>query len=276
MSAGDASQVSLPPALVAALTPLGSVCVALSGGVDSSVVLVAATAVLGREQVVGLTVVSPLYVAEELEDARSLCLQLGCRHEVIPVDHFGDERFVVNPPDRCYYCKARLCDEMMAVAGRLGCQTLLDGVNNDDLADYRPGLRAADERGVRHPLLEAGLGKADVRALARSLGLAIWDKPANACLASRIPYKEAITPQKLRAVAAAEAGLHAIGFRQCRVRHHGVVARVEVPLAELPRAAGELRGRVVAAVRAAGFAYVTLDLGGLRTGSLNEVLAGER
>lgn len=262
----------LPDALAAVLEPLGSACVALSGGVDSSVTLAAAAAVLGPGNVTAITADSPTFIDAELAAARSLCDELGVRHLVISTMELDDDGFVANTPDRCYHCKALFLDDMAAAAARLGCAALLDGVNADDPADHRPGLRAADERGVLHPLLQAGLGKDAVRALARDLGLAVWDRPANACLASRIPYGARITDAKLRAVAAAEAALRELGLRECRVRHHGTVARVELPVADLSRATGELRERIVAAVLAAGFAYAALDLHGFRSGSMNEVL----
>lgn len=267
-----ATPAPVPPALRAALGPEGPVCVSLSGGVDSSVVLAAAVAVFGPGQVTALTADSPTFIAGELAAARRLCTDLGVRHLVVQTAELDDERFVANAPDRCYHCKAGLLGALGAATDELGCVALFDGVNADDPADHRPGLRAADERGVRHPLLEAGFGKQAVRALARELGLAAWDRPADACLASRIPYGERITTEKLHAVAAAEAGVRRLGFRECRVRHHGAVARVELPVGELPRATGELRPRLVAAVAAAGFTYVALDLQGLRSGSLNEVL----
>jgi uncharacterized protein len=274
-SDASASRALLPGTLVEILAPLGSVAVAFSGGVDSSVVLAAATAVLGSHNVVAVTAASETYLDEELSAARALALRLGVRHEVIATSELSDECFAANPPDRCYHCKAHLVEAFALVARRHGCASLLDGANRDDLGDHRPGMRAATERGVRHPLLEAGLGKADVRALARALGLPTWNRPANACLASRIPYGEPITAEKLRMIGAAEAGLRGLGLTVCRVRYHGTVARVEVEREQIPRAAGELRERIVEVVRAAGFAYVALDLEGFRSGSMNEVLARE-
>jgi len=268
----SAASAALPAALRATLGRQGPVCVSLSGGVDSSVVLAAAVAVFGPGQVAALTADSPTFIAGELAAARRLCADLGVQHLVVQTAELDDERFVANPPDRCYHCKAGLLGLLLAAADELGCVALFDGVNADDPADHRPGLRAADERGVRHPLLEAGLGKQAVRTLARELGLAAWDRPADACLASRIPYGERITAEKLRAVAAAEAALHRLGFAECRVRHHGALARVELPVGELPRATGEVRLQLIAAVAAAGFTYVALDLQGFRSGSLNEVL----
>jgi len=248
---------------------LGTVCVAFSGGVDSSLALAAAARALGAENVVAFTAVSPTYLDEELEVARSVAAQLGVRHAVVSTHEFDDPRFVANSRERCYYCKAALLDEMARVAAQHGCAALADGANADDVHDHRPGMRAAAERGVLHPLMEAGIGKQDVRRLARELGLTVWDAPQQACLASRIPYGEPITPDKLAAVAAAEAGLRELGFRQCRVRHHGVVGRVEIESDELGRALDQ-REEIARRVRAAGFIYAALDLDGFRSGSMNE------
>jgi pyridinium-3,5-biscarboxylic acid mononucleotide sulfurtransferase len=262
----------LPDGLAVILTPLGSAAVAFSGGVDSSVALAAAAAVLGPENVVAVTAASETYLEEELATARAQAARLGVAHEIVATGELNDESFAANPPERCYHCKSHLVEALTRVAERHGCAALLDGANADDLRDHRPGMRAASEGGVRHPLLEAGLGKTEVRALARALDLPTWDRPANACLASRIPYGEPITAEKLRAIGAAEAGLRGLGFDVCRVRHHGPVARVELEPGQLGRAAGECRERIVAVVRAAGFAYVALDLEGFRSGSMNEVL----
>jgi uncharacterized protein len=264
----------LPVELVAVVAPLGSAAVAFSGGVDSSVVLAAAAAVLGADRVVAVTASSETYVEEELTVARTLATQLGVRHEVIATEELADKCFASNPPDRCYHCKSHLVEALALVAERHHCAAMIDGANRDDLTDHRPGMQAASQAGVRHPLLEAGLGKSEVRALARALRMPIWNRPANACLASRIPYGEPITAEKLRAIASAEAALRALGFAVCRVRHHGAVSRVEVEPEQLAHAAGEMRERIVAAVRAAGFVYVALDLQGFRSGSMNEVLAG--
>jgi uncharacterized protein len=258
-------------ALAAVLAPLGSACVAFSGGVDSSLVLAAAARELGAANVIAFTASSETYRDAELAEARDFVAGLGLRHVVRNTAELADERFAANPRERCYFCKSALVDELVAVAKAEGVATLLDGANIDDQGDWRPGLRATRERGVRHPLIEAGLGKADVRELAHALGLPTWDKPQQACLASRIPYGDAITVEKLRQIEAAEDVLRELGFAEFRVRHHGPVARIEVAEAEIGRAANSARAELARRLRALGFTYVTLDLTGFRSGSMNEV-----
>jgi pyridinium-3,5-biscarboxylic acid mononucleotide sulfurtransferase len=248
--------------------------VAFSGGVDSSLVLAAAVRALGTANVVAYTAVSATYLPEELDVARQLAAGLGVRHVAVETHEFDLPSFTENPRERCYFCKRELVAEMRRVAAEQSCAALVDGANLDDLGDHRPGMKATAEAGVRHPLLDAGIGKAEVRRLAQELGLSTWDAPQQACLASRIPYGEPITPQKLAAVAEAERVLRELGFRQCRVRHHGAVARVEVEPDDLPRAAGEARAAIVAGLHAAGFTWVALDLDGFRSGSMNEAPSG--
>jgi pyridinium-3,5-biscarboxylic acid mononucleotide sulfurtransferase len=260
--------------LEAELAPLDSACVAFSGGVDSSLVLAVAARSLGPARVVAFTAVSATYLPEELQTARDLAARLGVRHVVVETHEFDDPAFTGNSRERCYFCKRGLVAEMVRVAAETGCAALLDGANLDDLGDHRPGMRATAEGGVAHPLLAAGIGKDEVRRLSRELGLATWDAPQQACLASRIPYGEPITVAKLRAVAAAERELHGLGFRQCRVRHHGSVARVEVESGDLERALAA-RATIARRLRALGFTYVTLDLEGFRTGSMNEAPAAD-
>ncbi len=255
--------------LLAQFDGVGSACVAFSGGVDSSVVLAAAARALGPARVTAFTAVSPTYLEAELAVARAVAAGLGVEHVVAATREFDDPRFVANSRDRCYYCKAGLLDEMGRVAGERGRDALFDGANADDAGDHRPGLRAAAERGVRQPLRAAGIGKDEVRRLARDFGLPTAEAPQQACLASRVPYGEPITTEKLAAVAAAEAALHELGFRQCRVRHHGQVARLEIEAGDLERAV-EWRDELSRRVRAAGFTYVALDLDGFRSGSMNE------
>ena len=249
---------------------IASACVAFSGGVDSSLLLWAAARRLGPDHVVAFTATSATYLPEELAAARGFATDLGVAHVVVETDEFDDPSFVRNDRDRCYHCKRHLVESMAAVARERGCDALLDGANLDDLGDHRPGMRAALEAGVRHPLLDAGLGKAAIRALAQGAGLRVWDAPQQACLASRLPYDEPITPEKLAAVAAAERALRELGFRQCRVRHHGQVARVEVEAHEIGRAAGPAREQIARRLHDAGFTYVSLDLDGFRSGSMNE------
>jgi uncharacterized protein len=255
--------------LLAEFDGLGCACVAFSGGVDSSLVLAAAVRALGAERVVAFTAVSPTYLPEELEVARGVTRELGVVHEVVATHEFDDPGYTSNARDRCYRCKAGLLDEMATVAARHGCAVLIDGANADDLGDHRPGMKASAERGVLHPLLAVGIGKEEVRRLARELALPTWDAPQQACLASRIPYGRPITVEKVAAVGAAERVLRELGFRQCRVRHHGSIARVEVETADLGRAV-EAREEIARRLRALGFAYVTLDLDGFRSGSMNE------
>ena len=262
----------------AVLKPLGRVCVAFSGGVDSSVVLALSTRVLGAGQVLAFTAVSETYRDDELAAARALAESLGVRHLTWQTRELDDQRFVANGRERCYYCKSTLLTAMARAASEAGITALIDGANRDDLGDERPGLRACAEHGVRHPLIEAGLGKAAVRALARALDLPVWSKPAEACLASRIAYDEPVTADKLRQVAAAEDVLRGLGLGpELRVRHHGSIARIELPAGEVERAvAPALRDLLVSRMRALGFTYVTLDLQGFRSGSMNEAPWSER
>jgi len=258
--------------LVVKLREIGPCVVAYSGGVDSSVVLAAAAAALGPQNVLAVTASSATTIGQELETARACAAEAGVHHLVIETDELGDPEYAANTPDRCFFCRRHLAVSLNSLARERGLRAVVDGANADDLSDHRPGMRAASEAGVRHPLIEAGLGKEAVRLAARELGLAVWDRPQNACLASRIPYGEPVTAEALRQVAEAEEFLRKLGFRQCRVRHHGAVARVEVELDDVPRAAGAMRERIVGGLRAAGFTYVALDLAGFRSGSMNEVL----
>jgi len=254
-------------ALRAGLRRLDRVAVAFSGGADSAFLAWMANDTLGPERALAVTAVSPSLAADEGRDCAALAREWGLRW--LPADTAELERpeYVANGVDRCYHCKAELMDVVGPVAAREGATVVL-GVNVDDLDDHRPGQRAAGERGAVFPLVAAGFTKADVRRASRDLGLRTWDKPAAACLASRIPYGTPVTLSTLDAVGRAEAALRRLGFRQLRVRHHGDVARIEVDVHELVSAI-DRRHEVVGAVKAAGYRWVTLDLEGFRSGNLN-------
>ena len=256
------------------LAELGSTAVAYSGGTDSSYLLAICLDVLGTDRVLALTADSPLTPRRELAEARDLAAQLGARHLVLPSDDLANPAIAANPPDRCYHCKFSRFGALLEVARARGLAHLLHGENADDVGDYRPGSRAAEELGIRAPLREAGLTKADVRALSRERGLPTWDKPANACLASRFPYGTPLTAEGLARVEAAEEALRrAWGLCQLRVRDHFPIARLEVPPEEIARLAQpEARAVAVEQLRALGYRYVTLDLAGYRMGSLNDEL----
>jgi len=245
--------------------------VAFSGGVDSAFVLHVASKV--REDVVALTAVSPTLPDAERAACVAFTESRGIRHLLVPSNEMEVEGFAGNPVNRCYFCKTELYSLARGQAARLGVNAIADGVNLDDLGDHRPGLVAADEHRITHPLVDAGMSKADVRGAARALGLDEWNKPAFACLSSRFPYGTAITEERLHMVGSVETLLRDLGFRQVRVRYHGDVCRIEVLPADLPRlVADDVRERVLAAAREAGFRYTTLDLQGYRMGSLNEGL----
>lgn len=257
------------------LRDLGSVLVCYSGGVDSAFVLAVATEELG-ERAVGLTAVSPSLADFEEQAARELARELGALHRVVESGELDDEAYRRNEPDRCFHCKSELYRLAHDRARAWGLAHVVNGTNADDLGDYRPGLRAADDAGVKSPLVELGFTKEDVRAAARLVGLPVWDKPAAACLSSRIPFGTSVTRERLLQIGGLERALHALGFRQVRVRYHGDLARIELDPSELSRAAEpELRLAIVEAGKRAGFLYVTLDLLGYRMGSHNEALGRE-
>ena len=249
---------------------LESVVVAFSGGVDSTLLLKMCCDVLGR-RVVAVTVDSPIHPAHELGDAVKMAELLQVKHLVIQSQELENPRFKANSPDRCYHCKKGLFRALKEIAAAQGVSNVVEGSNVDDLGDYRPGIRAADELGIRHPLREAGLTKSEIRALSKEMGLPIWNKPSLACLASRIPYGTPITLETLASIDAAETFIRSLGIAQVRVRHYGHTARIEVEPGDIENLAGEAtRQRIVDHLKGLGYLYVALDLAGYRTGSLNE------
>lgn len=256
------------------LVHLDSALVAFSGGVDSTYLLWVAHKVLGAERVIALTATSPTYPAHELEESRGLAASIGVRQLVVESNELEIPGFADNPPRRCYHCKHELFALCTAKAGELGLTAVIDGANRDDLADFRPGHEAARELGVRSPLLEADLGKEEIRELSRRAGLPTAAKQPFACLASRFPYGTRITAERLRQIDRCETFLREHGFGTYRVRFHGEVARIEVGSADMPRLLDPvIRSALVATCKAAGFTYVALDLEGYRTGSMNAGLA---
>ena len=252
----------------------GSALVAFSGGADSALVLKIAVEQLGP-RARALTAVSVTMARRERDGVIEFAREIGAAVDLVDSHELERPGFAQNPVDRCYHCKSELLEIARPHADQLGLAEVLLGTNLDDLGDHRPGLAAARERGARQPLVEAGLTKAEVRECSRRLGLSTWDKPQLACLSSRFPYGTTITPERLAQVDRLEEGLHDLGFRQLRVRWHDEVARVEIDEPDLPRAL-ELRRRIVALGKEAGFRYVTLDLAGFRSGSLNEGLVALR
>jgi uncharacterized protein len=274
--APDADLLNKRDRLLAVLHGLGSAAVAFSGGIDSTVMAMAAHQVLGK-LAVAVTADSPSVPRAEIEEACRLAREIGIRHRVVPTDEFDDAAYVRNDGARCYYCKSELYARIESLLPELGVAVMCSGANLDDQGDYRPGLKAAAEHAVRHPLQEAGFTKADVRALAREWGLFTWDKPAAPCLSSRLAPGVQVTPERTRRVELAEAHLKTLGFRELRVRlHEGELARIEVPARELPRLADPaVAADLARRFKELGFSFITLDLEGFRSGSLNALVSLE-
>jgi uncharacterized protein len=274
---GAVSDLSVDPvtmqkwkALQATIAEMRSAVVAFSGGVDSSLLLKAAHDILG-DRAIAATGLSETYAPEEMEEAAKVASHIGARHVRVTTMELTDPRYANNTHQRCFFCKTELYTQLRRYADQHNFDVVIDGTNADDLGDFRPGIRAARQLGVRSPLQEANLGKTEIRALSSWLDLPTWDKPAAACLSSRFSYGDPITVEKLRQVSAAESFIRTLGFRGFRVRHHGDVARIEFPPEDLGDAF-ERREEIVAGVKAAGYHYVSIDLDGYRSGSMNEGL----
>ncbi len=269
----DPELVARRERLLEILRGYGRLAVAYSGGVDSAVVAKAAQVALG-DATIAVTAVSDSLAAGELEEATDLARKIGIKHRVIRTEEFADPNYLRNSSDRCYFCKSELYGRLEGLMNVLEVDTIASGANMDDQGDHRPGMKAAGEHGVRHPLQEAGLTKDHVRQLAKAWDLPTWDKPATPCLSSRIAYGEAVTPERVKMIDAAEGWLRRQGLKLLRVRYHkGDLARIEVPIDELAKLADPtIRAELIPAFRELGFKFVTLDLEGFRSGSLNTLI----
>ena len=250
----------------------GSVIVAYSGGVDSALVMAVAHQELGEDALACIGV-SPSYPAREMRDAVKLAEQMGVPYRLVNTEEYLDENYAANPNNRCYFCKSELHNQLKQILLNEAWSVVMDGTNASDLGDVRPGITAARERGVRSPLVEAGISKPEVRVIAHHLGMPVWDKPAMACLSSRVPHGTPITPELLKQIEAAEDVLVDLDFRQFRVRHHGDIARIELPAEDFPKAI-QHHSHIVETIKASGYRFVTLDLAGFRSGSLNSANNG--
>lgn len=254
----------------------GRVIVAFSGGVDSSFLLALCAQTLSKGNVKAVTASSEIHDESELILAREIAANLGVEHIIIRTGELNDPAFTANPPDRCYHCKKSFYDKLCALSNEMSISVILDGSNTDDMSDYRPGRKAAGEAGIKSPLMENGFAKKDIRELSRIMNLPNWDKPANPCLASRIPYGSSITKEKLEAVAKAEAFIRNLGFGNVRVRHHDSVARIELPEQDLLRFFQSDIKSVSQYIKSLGFTWIALDIDGYRTGSLNSIFSPDK